>query len=88
MLRLTVDPIGLRLHALPLVLRSTVFCAAYEIRCFAGIPKIKNLIPEDTPELREWKEREKRVVKEQMTRSKLSDAKSALTEKVRRARAT
>lgn len=53
-------------------------------RAFAGIPKLRNLLPEDAPQLKEWKERESRVVKEQMARGKLADARTASSEKVRK----
>ena len=40
------------------------------------------LIPEDDPKTKEFKERERRVIKEQFARGKLADAIKARTEKV------
>ncbi len=40
------------------------------------------LIPEDDPATKEFKERERRIIKEQMQRGKLADALKAKSEKV------
>lgn len=40
------------------------------------------LLPEDDPQTKEFKERESRVIKEQINRGKISDALKAKTEKV------
>lgn len=57
-------------------------CVRVQRRGMARFKLFDKLIPEDPPELKEYKEREKRIIKEQIGRGKLSEALKAKTEKL------